>query len=102
MFYALLISLIANASVVSAAIFNHKSNKRKANAEADITEANVNLKELSATEKIIEIYNKLNVDLKNDYDRRLNICISEIKEMKSQMNVMKLNQCAIKDCPNRI
>jgi len=75
-------------------IDTHNSSKRKANAEAEITE-------LSATQKIIKIYQDLNVDIRCTYEQKLKDFRSEIDELKTQVSSLIDLKCTKTKCENR-
>jgi len=78
-----------------------KSSKKKAEAEAKKSNSESKISDFEATEKIIEIYNKLSEDLRSDYERRIANCLSELKELRSEVESLKKLKCTNSDCPNR-
>ena len=102
MFNWLIPLLITNVISIGGWIQTFKANKRKANADASITEQDVDIKKLSATEQIVNIYNKMSTDLREDYERRYANCTQEIKDLTDLVTELKQMKCENKTCPNRI
>ena len=94
--------IISNLISIGGWIQTYKANKRKAIADAAMTETDVDIKKLTATEQIVNIYNKMSTDLREDYERRYANCSQEIKDLTDLVTELKQLKCENKTCPNRI
>ena len=99
----ILIGLLSASNVATLVLLfvTLKSSKQKAEAEAKKSNSESKISDFEATEKIIEIYNKLSEDLRSDYERRIANCLSELKELRTEVDNLKKLKCVNSDCPNR-
>lgn len=70
-------------------MFSLKSQKKKADAEADIAEANVDAQEITNEKSSIDIYRSIITDLERHYDKRIQEYRNEIEELRKEINTMK-------------
>lgn len=94
MFPAIATLIFTNFASIYGWIATHKASKRKANAEAE-------LEELSATQKIINIYKDLNGDIRSNYEKKLTEFRTEIDELKVQISTLIELKCSKTKCENR-
>lgn len=94
MFPALTALIATNIFSLYKWIDTHNASKRKANAEAELTE-------LSATQKIIKLYQDLSDDIRCTYENKLKDFRVEIDELKAQVSSLIELKCNNTKCENR-
>lgn len=91
-----IIAILGSTNIISLIILiqNWRANRRKSTAESKLSE-------FEATQRIIEIYKTMYEDVRTNYEQRLSECFAEIKELKDELEELKILRCEKPNCDNR-
>ena len=101
MLQSIILLVLTNIVSIGGWLFSIKALRRKANAEATISEADANSKQLDIVKQVVTIYQTLNDDIRNDYENRLKIFKDDIEDLKTQLNELQTLKCYNTSCANR-